>query len=116
MVTLGMQGSYTLTEEKIDEVVTKISPGNYALGHVMEDKFYVEYVGRADTNLNTRLKDWIKKYSRFKFSYASSLKAAFEKECKNYHDFGENNILNNLNHPDRPSESNWKCPHCDIFK
>jgi hypothetical protein len=38
-------------------------------------------------------------YTRFAFSYARSAEAAFEKECRNYHDFGGSNGLDNEAHP-----------------
>ncbi len=112
-----MHGSYTLTREKIDEVVTRTSAGNYALGQVRNSTFHVRYVGRSDSDVNDRLKKWVGKprYPRFKFSYATSAKAAFEKECRNYHDFGETAKLDNDQHPERPAGTNWECPVCDIF-
>ena len=115
MARLYMEGPYRLTNEKIDEVVTKISPGNYALGNISNDEFYVYYVGRSDYNLNDRLTTWVDendKYKYFKFSYASSIKEAFEKECRNYHDFGESEELDNEKHPKCPDGENWKCPVC----
>lgn len=45
----------------------------------------------------------------------TSAKAAFEKECHNYHDFGGKEKLDNTIHPDRPAGSGWKCPCCKIF-
>ena len=115
MASLNMQGSYDLTNEEIDRRITKTSPGNYALGRVGNDTFYVHYVGRSDTDLNDRLKDWVGSYKRFKFSYATSPKAAFEKECTNYHDFGKSEKLDNEIHPQRPDGTNWKCPVCNIL-
>lgn len=118
MSSLDMKGSYELTTEKIDDAVTKESLGNYALGYIRDKTFYVKYVGRSDNNLNARLKEHVGEkdsYKRFKYSYATSPKAAFEKECKNYHDFGESEILDNEQHPDRPDDSDWKCPVCDIY-
>lgn len=115
MATLGMNGFFDLTNDEIDSHVTKTSAGNYALGHVSGETFYVSYIGRSDTDLNDRLKDWIEEYKKFKFSYATSPKAAFEKECQNYHDFGESDKLANKSHPQRPDVTNWKCPVCDIF-
>jgi hypothetical protein len=117
MASLGMKGPYQLTSKKIDDEVTQTSPGNYALGYTKDDgTFIVEYVGRSDSDVNDRLHDWVdSKYKKFKYSYASSPKAAFEKECKNYHDFGESEKLDNKSHPDRPSGSGWKCPECDVF-
>ena len=114
-----MEGPYSFTREKVDEKITRRSPGNYALGHVRDNTFYVCYVGRSDDDINKRLKQWLdkkpEKYTHFKFSYATSPKAAFEKECKNYHDFGESKKLDNEYHPKRPEGTNWKCPRCDIF-
>lgn len=116
MATLNMNGPYELTSAKISAVVTKTSAGNYALGYVRDDKFIVHYVGRSDTDVAARLKQHVgKQYTRFKYSYATSAKAAFEKECRNYHDFGGKEKLDNTIHPDRPAGSGWKCPRCNIF-
>jgi hypothetical protein len=110
--------TYNLTIEKIDEVVTKTSPGNYALGYISDKKFILKYVGRSDDDVNARLKQWAgksSKYKNFKFSYASSKKEAFEKDCKNYHDFGESEELYLNLHPDRPDGTDYKCPRCDHY-
>lgn len=117
MASLDMQGSYALNNSEIDRVVTRTSPGNYALGYTRDNTFYVQYVGRADINVNARLKQHVNEgYAKFMFSYATSPKAAFEKECHNYHDFGgPEGKLNNKYHPDRPANSGWKCPCCNIF-
>lgn len=117
MASLNMQGPYDLTTSKVDEVVTRTSPGNYALGHVNTDNvFIVKYVGRSDTDLNRELKARSNStYKKFKYSYATSPKAAFEKECHNFHDFGGADSLDNKNHPARPANAGWKCPVCSIF-
>ena len=115
MATLDMDGPFDLTSETIGRKVTRISIGNYALGYDKEGTFYVKYIGRSDNDVKKRLNSWIGKYRQFKFSYANSAKEAFEKECINYHDFGENKNLDNENHPDRPEDSGWKCPRCRIF-
>ncbi len=117
MASLNMNGPYLLTKSNIDDEVTRTSAGNYALGYVNEEKtFIVQYVGRADSDVNARLKQHIgEKYKQFKYSYATSPKAAFEKECQNYHDFSDSKRLDNKIHPDRPQNSSWKCPCCDIF-
>lgn len=117
MAKLDMQGSYLLSTTKINDVVTRTSAGNYALGYVNdENSFIVQYVGRSDSDVAARLKSHVgEKYKRFKYSYATSPKAAFEKECHNYHDFGGSKSLNNDIHPDRPAGSGWKCPCCNIF-
>ncbi len=75
-----------------------------------------EYVGRSDTDLNGELKSKLSdRQKKFKYSYATSPKVAFEKECRNYHDFGESAKLDNKYHPAYPHGTNWKCPACNIF-
>ncbi len=115
MASLEMGKSYDFNVKSINKIITRISAGNYALGYLnKENTFIVQYVGRSDSDVRGRLLQHIDEgYEAFKFSYATSPKAAFEKECKNYHDF---NPSNNKIHPDRPSDSkSWKCPRCDKF-
>ena len=98
----------------IDVNVAHTSPGAYALGRASNDTFYVDYVGRADVDVAARLKQWLatKKYTHFKFEYYSSPKAAFEKECRLYHDWKPQGLDNEI-HPDRPNGTDWKCPICE---
>lgn len=113
---LEMNGSYPYTSEKIDEQIIQKSAGNYALGYTTDSTFIVKYVGRSDIDVATELKTYLSNgYKRFKYSYASSPKEAFEKECKNYHDFGGKEILDNKIHPARPDNANWKCLICKIY-
>lgn len=121
MAQLDMYGPYELKNKRIDSCVTKKSAGNYALGYIRSNRdntksFIVKYVGRSDDDVNDRLKDHVGEkddYEYFMYSYASSPKAAFEKECLDYHNFGESRLLNNDIHPARPSGCNWKCPCCN---
>ena len=119
MPSLNMEGPYDFDSETIDKEVTKTQAGNYALGKMKEDgrTFIVKYVGRSDSDVKKELKARLPgtKYKKFKYSYATSPKAAFEKECRNYHDFGGKEKLDNERHPDRPANTNWKCPveDCD---
>ena len=114
--TLNMSGSYELTIESIDDIIADNKIGNYALGYTQNETFYVLYVGRSDTDLKARLKQHIgekSNYKRFKYSYASSIKEAYEKECKNWHDFGgEEGKLDNKIHPDNPNNRDYECPIC----
>ena len=116
MPETGLNGPYTLDNETIDRIITKKSPGAYALGHIGEKGGFVPiYVGRSDDDINDRLKKWVgKKYSKFRFKHYDSPKAAFEKECNLYHDWKKQ--LDNDRHPDRPDNSSWKCPRCKIFE
>jgi hypothetical protein len=114
MTSLNMDGEFDLTIDSINREVNMASPGNYALGHINNNKFIVEYIGRSDSDINARLKQHVGKYNKFKYSYATSPKSAFEKECKNFHDFG-GALLDNEIHPDRPKDSGWKCLYCEKF-
>ena len=48
-------------------------------------------------------------YTRFAYSYTSSAHAAFDKECRNYHDFGASRGLDNELHPVPMSGSSAAC-------
>jgi hypothetical protein len=141
MASLHMGGCYPITEAAIDEEVTRVSPGNFALAYLDDGAF---------SDVNDRLHSWVgvdsrpmrygpsakavygsrRQHSRpldtpalhpvgvvvdgrcthFCFSYAVSAQAAFEEECRNYHDFGENHRLDNERHPAPPAGESWKCP------
>jgi hypothetical protein len=49
-------------------------------------------------------------YTRFAFRYASCAEAAFEKQCRNFHDLGGSDGLDNERHPVPPLGKSWKCP------
>lgn len=117
MPSTGLNGPYRLDVVTIDRVVTRKSPGAYALGHSDAGTFYVRYVGRSDVDVAGRLKQHVGKYAQFKFDYYPSPKAAFEKEYHLYHDFGgPQGHLDNDVHPDRPAGTDWQCPRCDVFR
>jgi hypothetical protein len=118
MATLDLEGPWDFTPETINTVVTQTSAGNYALGYLNEHGiFIVKYVGRSDDDLHDGLHGWVGTpgYTYFKASYAPTAEAAFEKQCRNYHDFGESLKLDNGCHPEAPLGSPWRCPVCDIF-
>lgn len=112
MASTGLKGAYPLTEKGISDAVRSRSPGAYALGKVENDTFRISRVGRSDGDVAARLRQYVGKYARFKFGYFPSAKAAFEKECHLYHDFGP---PDNRVHPDRPDGTNWTCPRCHLF-
>lgn len=110
--SLNMHGPLELSIEKIDNTIKARSPGNYALGYIKDHSFMIEYVGRSDKDLRGRLINWVGKYAFFKWSYAISEKAAYLKECRNYHDFIGNADLDNQLHPAKLDGKDWKCPVC----
>lgn len=115
MAKTGLFGSYKLDKDTIDSTVKGVGPGAYCLGYLIPNmSFIVEYVGRSDDDLNGRLKKHLGEgYLRFKYAFYPSAKAAYEKECHLWHDFGgEKGELDNKNHPDKGDHKDWKCPVC----
>lgn len=99
-----------LKAEDIDKEIARTSAGVYALDATTDSGFTFSYVGRSDTDVAGRLKKYVgTKYRFFKFAYCASSKSAFEAECELYHD---QSPKDNVNHPDRPDGSGWKCPRC----
>ncbi len=112
----GLRGSFPLNERTINKEVSRVSAGVYVLGPKKDETFHVHFVGRADTDVKTQLKEYIGKYDRFKFEYFISPQAAFVKECQLYHEFGgAEGRLAVKNHPERPQGSTWQCPKCNVY-
>ena len=74
MGLLEMNGSYPLSHETIDEMVSRTSPGNYALGYMNGTTFMVFYVGRSDSDVKRRRREWVGAPSRYE-RYAPCAKA-----------------------------------------
>jgi len=109
MPATGLGGPWALTQSQVN-AHAKESIGTYALGYVRSDndRFVVQYVGRSDENLNSRLHDWLNtKYKHFKCGHFQTAGGAFDKECRIYHDFSPSG---NKVHPARPKGSNRPCP------
>lgn len=115
MASLGMNGPYKYSQKVIDEVIPDGVIGNYALGSInpTNNVFVVRYVGRSDKDLKGRIGHSLGKYTHFKFSIAKSPSEAYYKECRNWHDFGEDKLLDNDIHPDKPDGIKFIfCPVC----
>ena len=107
-----MYGPFDLVAETIESVVEKDRPGNYALGYLdTRDRFVVCYIGRSDTCVQTRIADHAGETTRliFVFNYATSINAAYEKECTDYHEYDP---PDNIAHPAHPKDSLLRCPVC----
>ena len=117
MPSTGLHGPRPLTTQNIDAAVRGKGPGAYALGYTdAKGVFIVSYVGRSDDDINGRLKDWVgTNYAQFKYGFLDSPKAAFEKECQIFHDFGGTKLLDNDIHPARPKGTDWRCSGCKAF-
>lgn len=107
----GLFGPFVLSTNQVDVSVTGKGPGAYALGATNANGgLNVSYVGRSDSDLNARLKQHVGSYTHFKYGFYSTAIAAYEKECRLYHDFGTSGA--NEVHPARPAGSSAKCPVC----
>jgi DNA-binding NarL/FixJ family response regulator len=74
--TPELNGPYTLTNTRVDSVVTQTSAGVYALGKTTGTSFGVSYVGRSDSDLNHALKARVGSYPQFKYGYLGSQRSA----------------------------------------
>ena len=118
MSSMNGQGPHSLTAQMIAEFVTRTCAGNYALGRVQENGLCVLYVGRSDHDIARQLRSWTSQHARYKlfvFSYAPNSRAAFDKECEDFHDFGGTERLDNPAHPTPPAKIDWLCPRCDFL-
>lgn len=115
MPSLDMRGPFDLDEATINRTIPATTPGNFAIGYVKENgAFVTRFVGRSDSDVAAELRRHETDSStKFKWSSAPSVLAAFEKQCRNFHDFGGYNALENEDHPEPPNGMNWKCPFCD---
>jgi len=114
MPSLDMRGPHRLTPDNVDRAITAIQPGLFAIGYVKESgAFVVRYIGRSDTDVRGTIKEQeADATSWFKWTPVSSAKAGFDRECKLYHDFGEDAVLENEGHPAPPRGTNWRCVVC----
>ncbi len=115
-MSTGLFGPYDLTLDIIDKIIQKMSVGTYVLEReYSSDGFTVNYVGRSDNDLNSRLKNWfgVRGYKRFKYGYLPSPSAAFDHECAIYHGFSG---LDNENHPQRPIGLTRGCSRCRMLR
>ena len=83
------------------------------LGHSANGKFYIDYVGRSDSDVKKRLHDHIGENSEFKYEYYASSEEAFDKECYLYHEFQP---PRNKIHPAQPADNDWQCMICGLGK
>src|SRR5439155_4633444 len=115
MASLKMlYGPHPFSRTMIMNEVRSNRLGNYALGiQSQQGGFTTYYVGRSDSELQAELIAKLPSTNtrtHFKFSYASTVREAFEKECKNFHAFEKQ--LENEIHPAKPENTYFECPVC----
>ncbi len=117
MARLDMDGPFDLKDEVIEKEVSAYLVGNYALGFLSKNgKFVVKVVGRSDENLQDGIKTAREKYAgniflrlfgagvpnKFKYSFANTVDAAYQVECRLFETFGGTEKLLNEQKPSAP--------------
>lgn len=109
----GMAGPYVLDRKTVESVVGDARCGWYWLGREFADNVpQVNYVGRSDTSMSTRLLQRRKfEYKFFWFRTTDTVHEAFDGECWDWHQLGgEEGRLDNDIHPDEPDDHKYPCP------
>lgn len=108
-----LEGPYKLSFDDISTIQKCPSPGVFALGYIgRDDAFYINFIGRSDEDVRSRLLELIGSDRSFKFSLTKSPEEAFRRECELYHSFRP---PSNRIHPGRPTATNWVCPRCSLM-
>ncbi len=113
MNNIKLNGPFELCEKEINSVIPAGIIGNYLLGYcqIPDDFFNVLYVGHAK-DLNSKLKEHLGYFSKFKYASVDSLLKAYMNDCMLYHMFTEESFIINEQHPVAPLDSKWTCPFC----
>jgi hypothetical protein len=88
MRALGMHGPLQLSNQAIDEALTRTAPGNYALGYMDGETFVVLCVGRSDSDLRGRLHEWVGAASHYD-RHAPAYKAPWSSRRRAVRPMGE---------------------------
>ena len=86
--------NFRINEENF-ESIPDTQFGNFAFGYInRKSRFVPNFVGHSNNNLKDEMKAVShqkkqegKRYTHFKFEAARDRAHAYEKECKNYHDY-----------------------------
>lgn len=112
-----MDGPFDLKNKVIEKEVSADLVGNYALGFLNKNgKFVVKVVGRSDESLRDEIKAAREKYAgnfflrlfgagipnKFKYSFANTVDAAYQVECRLFETFGGTEKLLNEQEPTAP--------------
>ncbi|MDX2264380.1 MAG: hypothetical protein NW215_05360 [Hyphomicrobiales bacterium] len=110
MPKASLHGPFPLSFDAVAQAVGHVSAGVFALGYQDGDgAFRINAVGRSDADVAAALKALIGSDQAFKFDFAASPAAAFERECALFHDFRP---PGSRLHPARPTGTALTCPRC----
>jgi hypothetical protein len=107
----ALQGPYPLEFATVDVVVPRRSVGVYTLSRTPGPQaFAIAFIGRAEGDLNVRLKQHVGSYASFQFTICASPEAAFLAECELFHAHAH---VEGQAHPAGSAKNHWKCPWCE---
>ena len=100
---------------EIDGAKNWSSAGVFVLGGVRRGidgiaRFHIKLVAHVDGDLGAELRNYIGRYSAFRFKFYRSTRYAYDKECEIYHKFKPSD---NKKHPVRPKNTKFLCPITD---
>ena len=104
-----MRGPYLLRPSQVDLTVPCRVGGVYCLG---KDARHVSYVGRAERNLCTTIKEHWQQYEFFWYEPTLSARECYINHCHYYHRHISNGGLDDVTHPTAPADAGVKCPVC----
>lgn len=114
MARTRMSGPYDLNTGIIKSLGIDRKIGVFALGFERNGLFIVQRIERSDINLETELIGWILLYENFKFKFSSTVDENYLTHCRDYHSFTTHNELDNESHPIQPTNTNLRCPICEL--
>jgi hypothetical protein len=113
MSTSTLLGPHRLDFDEIEAHVPRVTPGVFVTGHLnYQDKFLMKAIGRSDCDLRTGLRELIGSGGHFLYCVTPTSKAAFEEECRLFHELRPNTPI----HPVRSENKNWTCPYCQVSR
>ena len=116
----GYEYIHPLTKEVVACIPDGIRYGNYQFGNMEEGEFRPKYVGRSISGLkgeieqqrHLKVDEGGASYKYFRYCRADSAFEAYENECIDYHENGENIYLDNIDHPAKLPGNDSTCPVC----
>ncbi|HYY70564.1 MAG TPA: hypothetical protein VE734_12615 [Terriglobales bacterium] len=100
-----------LDSEVIEKNLHSAGWGAYVVGDQVNGMFRAVKVGRTE-DLRGCLTDFIGAYDEFVYKSAASQGAAFQIECRFYHQYRPTHTRS---HPTRSPGTDWECPVCQGF-
>ena len=114
-----MEGPFQLSRGVIDAVVSDPRPAVFLLRRIEATPEYAHYCGRVGRtrrgeSLGQALTRWVgSDYRVFWFEHTDSDRAAFERECRLWHELdGHAGTLDNAGHPGPDGNRGGHCPLC----